>query len=174
YPDLLVHRAIRFLIRSPKHDDGVQNVGKAPALKRADIYPYRHADLELLGMQLSATERRADTATDDVRNWLKCEYMQDKIGEEFSGIVTDVTNFGLFVELTDVYVEGLIHVTALTNAYYHFDSGSQTLTGERSGLCFRLGAQVGVVVSRVDIDDRKIDLQLLDAPGASKGPGRAL
>jgi ribonuclease R len=174
YPDLLVHRAIRFLIRNPKHDDGTLRIGKAEVLKRADIYPYKHADLELLGTLLSATERRADTATYDVVNWLKCEYMQDKIGEEFAGIVTAVTNFGLFVELTDVYVEGLIHVTALTNDYYHFDSGSQTLTGERTGLCFRLGAQVRVVVSRVDIDERKIDLQLLDAPGASKGAGRAL
>jgi ribonuclease R len=174
YPDLLVHRAIRFLIRNPKHEQGVKKVGKAPALKRQDIYPYKHADLELLGTLLSATERRADTATYDVVNWLKCEYMQDKIGEEFAGIVTAVTNFGLFVELTDVYVEGLIHVTALTNDYYHFDSGSQTLTGERTGLSFRLGAQVRVVVSRVDIDERKIDLQLLDAPGSSKGPGRAL
>ena len=173
YPDLLVHRAIRFLIRNPKQTDGVRKVGKAPALKRTDIYPYKHADLEVLGAQLSATERRADAATYDVVNWLKCEYMQDKIGEEFAGIVTSVTNFGLFVELTDVYVEGLIHVTALTNDYYHFDSSSQTLTGERTGLSFRLGAQVRVVVSRVDIDERKIDLQLIDAPG-SKGVGRAL
>ncbi|MEY4642495.1 MAG: hypothetical protein RLZZ227_2489 [Pseudomonadota bacterium] len=174
YPDLLVHRAIRFLIRNPKHKDGVRRVGNAEALKRNDLYPYNHADLELLGMQLSATERRADTATYDVVNWLKCEYMQDKIGEEYAGIVTAVTNFGLFVELTDVYVEGLIHVTALTNDYYHFDSASQTLTGERSGLSFRLGAAVRVSVSRVDVDERKIDLQLLEAPGASKGPGRAL
>ncbi|HEY0963750.1 MAG TPA: ribonuclease R [Pseudomonadales bacterium] len=173
YPDLLVHRAIRFLIRNPKHEDGTLRIGKAAQLKRAQIYPYKHADLEMLGMQLSATERRADTATYDVVNWLKCEYMQDKIGEEFAGIVTAVTNFGLFVELTDVYVEGLIHVTALTNDYYHFDSGSQTLTGERTGLCFRLGAQVRVVVSRVDVDERKVDLQLLDAPD-SKGVGRAL
>jgi ribonuclease R len=125
-------------------------------------------------MQLSATERRADAATYDVVNWLKCEYMQDKIGEEYAGIVTAVTNFGLFVELTDIYVEGLIHVTALTNDYYHFDAASQTLTGERSGLSFRLGAAVRVSVSRVDVDERKIDLQLLEAPGASKGPGRAL
>ena len=174
YPDLLVHRAIRFLIRNPKTEDGVLRVGKPEVLKRQDIYPYKPADLELLGTQLSATERRADTATYDVVNWLKCEYMQDKIGEEFAGIVTTVTNFGLFVELTDVYVEGLIHVTALTNDYYHFDSASQTLTGERSGLSFKMGAAVRVVVSRVDLDDRKIDLQMLDSPGANKGVGRAL
>jgi ribonuclease R len=173
YPDLLVHRAIRYLIRNPKHEDGVLRVGRTEPLKRADIYPYKPADLELLGTQLSATERRADTATYDVVNWLKCEYMQDKIGEEFAGIVTTVTSFGLFVELTDVYVEGLVHVTALTNDYYHFDTANQTLTGERSGLCFRLGAAVRVVVARVVLDERKIDLQLLDGAPA-KGVGRAL
>ncbi len=174
YPDLMVHRALRFLIRNPKQLEGVRRAGKAEPLKLADIYPYKQADLELLGQQLSLTERRADAATYDVLNWLKCEYMQDKIGEEFVGIVTRVTNFGLFVELTDVYVEGLVHVTALTNDYYHFDSASQTLTGEHSGLCFRLGAQVRVVVSRVDLDERKIDLNLLDSPGSKGVGGRAL
>jgi len=173
YPDLLVHRAIRYLIRNSKTSEGVLRSGKVSALKRSDIYPYKQADLEALGVQLSHTERRADTATYDVLNWLKCEYMQSRIGEEFAGIVTTVTSFGLFVELTDIYVEGLVHVTALTNDYYHFDSASQTLTGERSGLSFRLGAPVRVVVSKVDLDDRKIDLQLLDAPD-SKGSGRAL
>ena len=173
YPDLLVHRALRYLIRNPKQVDGVRRAGKAKALKRAEIYPYKLGDLETLGTQLSQTERRADAATWDVVGWLKAEYMQGRIGEEFAGIVTTVTNFGLFVELTDVYVEGLVHVTALTNDYYHFDSASQTLTGERSGLCFRMGDQVRVVVAKVDVDERKIDLQLLDAPG-SKGVGQAL
>src|SRR5690606_8698086 len=89
-------------------------------------------------------------------------------------VVIGVTNFGLFVELTDVYVEGLVHVTALTNDYYHFDSVSHTLTGERSGLCFRLGDQVRVVVSRVDLDERKIELQLLSGGTAGQGAGRGL
>ena len=173
YPDLLVHRALRFLIRNPKQTEGVRKVGSAKPLKLQEIYPYKLPDLETLGQQLSQTERRADTATYDVVNWLKCEYMQGRIGEEFAGIVTTVTSFGLFVELTDVYVEGLVHVTALTNDYYHFDSVAHTLTGERSGLCFRMGDQVRVSVARVDLDDRKIDLQLLGAP-ANKGAGQPL
>lgn len=174
YPDLLVHRALRSLCRSGKHQPGVLAVEGAPKLKRDAIYPYKLADLEALGLQCSQTERRADAATWDVINWLKCEYMQNRIGDEFAGVVIGVTNFGLFVELTDVYVEGLVHVTALTNDYYHFDSVSHTLTGERSGLCFRLGDQVRVVVSRVDLDERKIELQLLSGGTAGQGAGRAL
>lgn len=172
YPDLLVHRAIRFLVRDGKRQAGVYQVEGARKLRRNDIYPYKQADLEAMGVELSQTERRADAATWDVINWLKCEYMQQHIGEEFEGVVIGVKNFGLFVELTDVYVEGLVHVTALTNDYYHFDPVSHTLTGERSGLCFRLGDQVRVVVARVDLDERKIELQLTGS--ASKGPGRAL
>lgn len=174
YPDLMTHRAIRYLIRNPKQQAGVLKVEGAPQLKREEIYPYKMADLEALGVQLSQTERRADAATWDVINWLKCEYMQAHIGEEYAGVVIGVTNFGLFVELTDIYVEGLVHVTALTNDYYHFDAVSHTLTGERSGLSFKLGAQVQVVVARVDLDERKIDLQLLGGGSAAKGVGRPL
>lgn len=174
YPDLLVHRAIRFLIRHPKQKEGVHRVSDAPQLKRTEIYPYTHEELQTMGTELSQTERRADAATWDVVNWLKAEYMSGRIGEEFAGIVTTVTSFGLFVELTDVYVEGLVHVTALTNDYYHYDEASQTLTGERNGQCYRLGAQVRVIVSKVDLDDRKIDLQMVDSPGSATGPGRAL
>jgi ribonuclease R len=173
YPDLLTHRAIRCLIRSGRNQEGIYRTGREKPLKRQDIYPYKLADLETLGMQLSQTERRADAATYDVLNWLKCEYMQNRIGEEFPGVVIGVTNFGLFVELTDVYVEGLVHVTALTNDYYHFDESSHTLTGERTGLSFHLGDEVRVVVSRVDMDDYKIELQLIGNDSA-KGPGRAL
>ena len=174
YPDLLVHRAIRYLIRSGRPQAGVLPAENATKLKRGDIYPYKLPDLETLGLQCSQSERRADAATWDVINWLKCEYMQNRVGDEFAGVVIGVTNFGLFVELTDVYVEGLVHVTALTNDYYHFDSVSHTLTGERSGLCFRLGDQVRVVVARVDLDERKIELQLKSGGTAGSGPGRAL
>jgi ribonuclease R len=174
YPDLLVHRGIRYLIRSGKAQAGVLPVAGAPKLKRADFYPYKQDDLVTLGQQLSQTERRADSATYDVINWLKCEYMQAHIGDEYPGVVIGVTNFGLFVELTDVYVEGLVHVTALTNDYYHFDAVSHTLTGERSGLCFRLGDQVRVIVARVDLDERKIELHLSGSTPANKGAGRAL
>jgi len=174
YPDLLVHRGIRSLIRGQKGVCGVYRVGDEKPLKRSEVYPYKQGDLEQLGVHLSQTERRADAATWDVVNWLKCEYMQSRIGEQFDGVVIGVTNFGLFVEMTDVYVEGLVHVTALSNDYYHFDAGSHTLTGERSGLCYRLGDRVRVVVARVDLDARKIDLQLLEDASAARGPGRAL
>ncbi len=174
YPDLLVHRAIRCLIRSGRDLEGIYRTGREKPLKRHEIYPYKLAELETLGQQLSQTERRADAATYDVLDWLKCEYMQNRIGEEFPGVVIGVTNFGLFVELTDVYVEGLVHVTALTNDYYHYDDTSHTLTGERTGLSFRLGDEIRVVVSRVDMDDHKIELQLTGGGTASKGPGRAL
>jgi ribonuclease R len=174
YPDLLVHRAIRYLIRSGKPQAGVLPAEGASKLKRGDIYPYKLPDLEALGVQCSQSERRADAATYDVINWLKCEYMQNRVGDEFAGVVIGVTNFGLFVELTDVYVEGLVHVTALANDYYHFDSVSHTLTGERSSLCFRLGDQVRVVVARVDLDERKIELTLNSGGTVGTGPGRSL
>lgn len=174
YPDLLVHRGIRYLIRSGRKQAGVLPVGGAPRMQRDAIYPYKKGDLEQMGVELSQTERRADSATWDVLNWLKCEYMQSRVGEEFEGLVISVANFGLFVELTDVYVEGMVHVSTLRNDYYHFDAASHTLTGERSGLSFRLGDQVRVVVARVDLDERKIDLQLVDGGTAARGPGRAL
>lgn len=173
YPDLMVHRGIRYLIRNPKQVFGVRRAGKPSALKRAEIYPYHAEDLVTLGTHLSQTERRADAASWDVIAWLKCEYMQAKIGEEFAGLVTKVTNFGLFVELKDVYVEGLLHVTALTNDYYHYDEVTHTLTGERSGQGFRLGDVVRVVVSQVNVEQRKIELQLTGSD-KGKGVGRAI
>ncbi len=106
------------------------------------------------------TERRADEATRDVVNWLKCEFMQDRVGETFAGVITAVTGFGLFVELTDIYVEGLVHVTALPGDYYHFDPVHHRLSGERSGRSFPSGDSVEVKVMRVDLDERKIDFEL--------------
>lgn len=115
------------------------------------------------------TERRADAASYDVQDWLKCEYVQDRVGDEFRGTVTSVTGFGLFVQLADVYVEGLVHITALKNDYYQFDPVRQVLRGEHSGTTYRLGDSVMVKVARVDLDERKIDLQLLDSAGVSVG-----
>lgn len=106
------------------------------------------------------TERRADEATRDVTNWLKCEYMRERVGETFPGVITAVTGFGLFVELTDIFVEGLVHVTALPGDYYHFDAVHHRLSGERTGRSFRLGDTTEVVVARVDLDERKIDFEL--------------
>ena len=106
------------------------------------------------------SERRADEATRDVTNWLKCEFMKDRVGESFPGVITAVTGFGLFVELTDIYVEGLVHVTALPGDYYHFDPVHHRLAGERTGRSFRLGDTVEVRVMRVDLDERKIDFEM--------------
>ena len=103
------------------------------------------------------TERRADDATREAIDWLKCEYMLDKVGEEFSGVISSVTSFGLFVELVDIYVEGLIHISMLRNDYYQFDSIQHALYGERTGKRYRLGDILKVKVVRVDLDQRKID-----------------
>jgi len=169
YPDLLVHRAIRSVIRSRRDTPHVRREG-APSMPKARIYPYDEAALEQLGEQCSMTERRADEATRDVVNWLKCEFMKDRVGETFPGVITAVTGFGLFVELTDIYVEGLVHVTAMPGDYYHFDPLHHRLSGERSGRSFRLGDSVEVRVMRVDLDERKIDFELI--AGGSKTAGQ--
>lgn len=148
YPDLLVHRAIRHVLQGGK----------------ASSFTYSHEDMVMLGGHCSMTERRADEATRDAVNWLKCEYMLDALGREFDGVVSSVTAFGLFVELKDIFVEGLIHVSTLENDYYRFDPVGQRLYGERSGRVFRLGDPLRVQVTRVDLDERKIDFQLVEAP----------
>ncbi len=150
YPDLIVHRAIRHLLKGGTLED----------------YDYSQTELQGLGEHCSATERRADEATRDVTSWLKCEYMMDKIGDEFVGIITSVTSFGIFVELDEIYVDGLVHITALDNDYYHFDPVGHRLTGERSGMVYRLGDQVKVKVAAVNLDDRKIDFLLVEAVDA--------
>ena len=165
YPDLLIHRAIRSVIRSKLDTPHVKRAGAA-IMPRARIYPYDDAILEQLGEQCSMSERRADEATRDVVNWLKCEFMKDRVGETFPGVITAVTGFGLFVELQDIYVEGLVHVTALPGDYYHFDPVHHRLAGERSGRSFRLGDSVEVKVMRVDLDERKIDFELAEGKSA--------
>ena len=161
YPDLLTHRAIRSVIHSKQNTPHVKRAG-AMTIPKARIYPYDEATLEQLGEQCSMSERRADEATRDVVNWLKCEFMKDRVGETFPGVITAVTGFGLFVELKDIYVEGLVHVTALPGDYYHFDPVHHRLAGERSGRSFRLGDSVEVKVMRVDLDERKIDFELAE------------
>ncbi|WP_060510635.1 ribonuclease R [Pseudomonas sp. NBRC 111124] len=176
YPDLLVHRAIRSVIRSKVDTPHVKRAG-AMSIPKARIYPYDVNALDQLGEQCSMTERRADEATRDVVNWLKCEFMKDRVGETFPGVITAVTGFGLFVELTDIYVEGLVHVSALPGDYYHFDPVHHRLSGERTGRSFRLGDTIEVKVMRVDLDERKIDFEVseqqLSAPIGRKGRGAA-
>ncbi|MSP53529.1 MAG: ribonuclease R [Gammaproteobacteria bacterium] len=146
YPDLLLHRAIRHFLRGGTPQD----------------FTYTAAAMQQLGEHCSMTERRADDATRDVVSWLKCEFMSHHVGEEYAGKITGVTAFGLFVQLDEVFVEGLVHVTSLKNDYYHFDAGKHRLVGERTGTKYSLGEKLKVLVSRVDIDQRKIDFELVD------------
>lgn len=165
YPDLLVHRALRFLIRSKNQLANVRKVAGVAPLSRKEVYPYELQEMQSFGEVCSMTERRADAASYDVIDWLKCEYVQDRVGDEFTGTITSVTAFGLFIELRDIYVEGLVHIAVLKNDYYQFDPMRQQLRGERSGVVYRMGDVVQVKVVRVDLDDRKIDLVILDRDG---------
>jgi ribonuclease R len=171
YPDLLVHRGIRHVVRSGQKAIGVKRVRGAKAIPPASIFPYDIAAMLVFGEHCSMAERRADDATREVQAWLKCEYLQEHVGDEFNGVISAVTSFGLFVELEDLYIEGLVHITALPGDYYNFDASHQRLTGERSGRSFQLGGKVRVQVARVDLDDKKIDLEMVgsEPPRKSKG-----
>ncbi len=162
YPDLLIHRQIRSVLRG-KWDPEKNN-------KEKEKENEKDKALELLGIHTSMTERRADDATRDVVRWLKCEYIQKHIGEEFSGIISGVTRFGFFVELKDIYIDGLVHVNNLRNDYYYYDAIHHRLVGERTGILYRLGDKVKVRVVKVDVSERKIDFDLLDVkvPKTSK------
>lgn len=164
YPDLLVHRGIRHIIRSDKECRHVRRVEGVKDMQKWRIYPYDFAAMVSLGEHCSMTERRADDATRDVVDFLKCEYISDRVGEEFEGVITAVTGFGLFVELKDVYVEGLVHISSLQNDYYQFDPVKHRLTGERTRRSFRLGDKLYVRVVGVDLDERKVDFELTTAP----------
>ena len=139
YPDLLVHRAIKSVLARKRYEPG-------------DWYE--------LGAHCSMTERRADEATRDVAAWLKCYYMQDRIGESFEGSISGVTGFGVFVALDDIYIEGLVHISELGRDYYHFDAGKHELMGERTKRRYRLGDRLRVKVVRVDLETTKIDFVL--------------
>lgn len=151
YPDLLIHRAIKAVLAGKKYQPALSHGEGADAWSR-------------LGLHCSMTERRADDATRDVELWLKCYYMQDKVGESFTGSVSGVTSFGLFVALDEVYVEGLLHVTELGNDYFQFNSQRHEMLGERSGVRYRLGDRLRVKVARVDMENSKIDFVLDKEP----------
>ena len=146
YADLMVHRAIRHLIRN----------------KNAKGFQYSINEMHSIADRCSMTDRRAEEATRDVIQWYKCEFMQGKVGELYEGTISGVTSFGMFVELDNIYVEGLIHITALPVDYYHFDAIGHRLTGERQGKSYRLGGRVKVKVMRVSVDDKKIDFELVE------------
>jgi len=171
YPDLLVHRAIRQVIRSDTQSPQVRRLPEVKPIALRHIYPYGVPDMAALGEHCSMTERRADDATREVEAWLKCEFLRDKVGEVFDGLITAVTAFGIFVELRDLYIEGLVHISALPGDYYHFDQPTQRLVGERTRRVFQLGGAVRVVVARVDLDERKIDLELEEAIGSQERSG---
>jgi ribonuclease R len=144
YPDLVAHRAIKHVIANTKTP-----------------FVYDMEKLQSMGQHCSITERRAEEASRNAVTWLKCHYMQDRIGEKFSGIISGVTGFGLFIELDQVYVEGLAHISSLKNDYYDYDDTHHLLRGRRSGLTYRLGDKVQVLVARVNLDDQEIDLEII-------------
>jgi ribonuclease R len=177
YPDLLVHRVIKAILNRQKYQlpalptpgeahaklsKRLASRARAPAAGESTKKP--SADQlawQAAGLHCSANERRADEASRDVEAWLKCKYMREHLGEEFSGVVTSVTSFGLFVTLDAMFVEGLVHITELGGEYFRFDEARQELRGERTGIRYALGSRVQVQVSRVDLDGRRIDFRLV-------------
>jgi ribonuclease R len=156
YPDLLIHRGIKSALAARRYEPG---------------------DWSDIGLHCSATERRADEATREVEAWLKCFYMQDRIGEEFEGSISAVVPFGIFVALDNVFVEGLVHVSELGQDYFHFDEKAHAMVGERIGKRYRLSDRVRVQLVRVDMDQNKIDFRLVPESsvreaGERKGKGR--
>ncbi len=162
YADLLVHRAIRGLLRSKKRVAHLNRVDGAELWPLTQSYPYNAEQISEAGSHCSMTERRADDATRSVDSWLKCQYLVDQVGNEFSGVVTSVTGFGLFVQLDELFIEGLVHITGLPKDYYNFEAAHHRLVGERTRRVFRLGDRLSVIVTRVDVDERKIDFDLVD------------
>ena len=170
YPDVVAHRAIRHALRRGRP---------------GDFDPAPGTPLALLGDHCSMTERRADDATRDAIAWLKCEFMLDKTGQEFDATITGVAAFGVFVTLDDIFVEGLVHVSALGADYFHFDPVRHELEGERSRRSFRLSDRMRVRLTKVDLDERRMDFEPVGsrykrrggarrtAQGPAHGPGRA-
>ncbi len=179
YPDLLVHRVIKAVLAKRKYELPVlptpgeaheklarrlASKVRAPGHKLKKPAPPPSRDIqawEAAGLHCSANERRADEASRDVEAWLKCKYMREHLGEEYSGVVTATTTFGIFVTLDQMYVEGLVHITELGGEYFKFDEARQELRGERTGIRYAIGSRVRVQVSRVDLDGRKIDFRLV-------------
>jgi ribonuclease R len=178
YPDLLVHRVIKaILLKHKYHLPALPTPGEAHAkLARRLASRVREPEdkfalktkpspdqqaWEAAGLHCSANERRADEASRDVEAWLKCKYMREHLGEEYGGVVTSATGFGLFVTLDAMYVEGLVHITELGGEYFRFDEMRQELRGERTGIRYGIGSRVRIQVSRVDLDGRKIDFRLV-------------
>jgi ribonuclease R len=172
YPDLLVHRVIKALLHGKRYHIGSGKLEEAPVVRKGGKPPPpRVQEIEAwegAGAHCSANERRADEASRDVQAWLKCRFMRDKLGEEFAGTVTAATSFGLFVQLDELFVEGLLHISELGGEYWRFDEVRQELRGERTGIRYGAGSKLRVQVSRVDLDARKIDFRLVAEGGGDK------
>jgi ribonuclease R len=174
YPDLLTHRAIKAVLLGKKYEPTGLDLSKLnttvsnatrkqQAKDKAAGKQKDPKDLtvwDALGVHCSANERRADEASRDVENWLKCYYMKDRLGEEFTGVISGVTPFGIFVQLDELFVEGLVHVTGLGQDYFEYDEARHELRGKNGGQVYALTGQVTVQVARVDLEARKIDLVL--------------
>ena len=162
YPDLTLHRGIKYLLA--KEQDAKRKTTDTGG------YHYSFDEMDSLGNHCSMTERRADDATREVGDWLKCEYMQDHVGGEFSGVISSVTGFGLFVRLDDLFIDGLVHISTLENDYYQFDAAKQRLIGENSGMQYRLGDKVRIKVEAVHLENKMVDFSLI---GSERKPRRA-
>ena len=200
YPDLLVHRVIKAILGKthytlpalPTPGEAHEKLARrlasrvaAPGQKPKKAAPPPTKEIqawEAAGLHCSANERRADEASRDVEAWLKCKYMREHLGEEYGGVVSAATSFGIFVTLDALYVEGLVHITELGGEYFKFDEARQELRGERTGIRYAIGTRVRVQVSRVDLDGRRIDFRLVREgddlelramrdKGAAGGPG---
>ena len=168
YPDLLMHRLIKSVIHDAAENKHVVQFAKP---SRKHLYNYDEETVVNQGVHLSFVERRADDAVYEVLEWAKCDFVSDRVGEDFAGIISAVTKFGFFVQLEGLLVDGLVHVSTLAGDYYHFEVKEQCLVGERSGQSFSLGDIVTVQVAKVDVDERKIDLELLTHSSITKRKG---
>jgi ribonuclease R len=180
YPDLLTHRVIKALLAGQRY---VPSLDDQPVVIGRTQREHEHAIWEKLGLVLSASERRADEASRDVEAWLKCWFVKERVGEDFSGTVTGVASFGIFVTLDTLHVEGLVHVSELGGEYFQFNDALHELRGERTGMRYRLTDKVQVQVSRVDLEARRIEFRLVQgtsfdalrkaaARGPDEGPRR--
>ncbi|MGZ3184097.1 MAG: ribonuclease R [Telluria sp.] len=185
YPDLLTHRAIKAILQGKRYEPSgidlsqlnttISNAQRRQAAvdKAEGKKGKKEEDLtvwDALGVHCSANERRADEASRDVEAWLKCWFIKDKLGEEFTGTISGVTSFGIFVQLDQLYVEGLVHITELGGDYFQYDEARHELRGERTGKRFQLTDRVTVQVSRVDLEARKIDLVLAQGAPEAVSP----
>ena len=164
YPDLIMHRAIKAQLAKLRGEEKNKTGG----------VPYQYDVVAPMGEHCSTTERRADDATRDVADWLKCEYMLDHVGSEFMGTIANVTGFGFFVRLDEIHIDGLVHISSLQNDYYQFDPARQLLIGENFRRRYRLGDKIKVKVMAVNLDDSKIDFETVEAPlpaGGKSGKG---